>query len=97
MYAFVALKYRYPLERMVQTQDRHRAYMRGLHAQGKLVCSGPFDPRDGGALLIRAKDDAELKALLAGDPFQQEELVDTTIYRWAPNIGVEGLDALPKA
>jgi uncharacterized protein YciI len=84
---FVALKYRHPLERMLQTVDRHRAYLRELHAKGKLVASGPFEPRTGGALLIRAESEDELQSMLAADPFQEEKLVDTTIYRWAPNIG----------
>ena len=88
--AFVAYKYRFPLERIMQTTDRHRAYLRELHGQGKLVASGPFVPREGGGLLLRAEDEAELKSLLAADPFQQEALVDTTIYQWAPNIGSVG-------
>lgn len=88
--AFVALRYRFPLDRMLQTVDRHRAYLRELHAQGKLIASGPFEPREGGGLLLRAGDEAELGMLLAGDPFQQESLVETTIYRWAPNIGSVG-------
>ena len=85
--AFVALNYRFPLERMLQTVDRHRAYLRELHGKGKLVASGPFEPRTGGGLLLRTESEEELQALLAGDPFQQEGLVDTTIHRWAPNIG----------
>jgi uncharacterized protein YciI len=94
MYAFVALKYKYPLERMLQTVDRHRAYLRELLARGKMVCSGPFVPREGGALLVRFDSDEELQQLLKGDPFQQEGLVETTIFRWDPNIGREGLDGL---
>ncbi len=93
-YAFVALKYKFPLERILQTVDRHRAYLRELLAQGKLLASGPFVPRWGGALLLRVADEAELQKLLAADPFAQEGLVEHTIYNWAPNIGVEGLDSL---
>ena len=85
--AFVALKYKYPLERMEKTVDRHRAYLRKLHADGKLIASGPFVPREGGGLLVNVEDEEELQKILADDPFQQEELVETTIYRWAPNIG----------
>ena len=95
MYAFVALKYEVPLERILETVDRHRAYLRDLLAQGKLLVSGPFEPRTGGGLLLRTADEAELAALLAADPFTQEKLVTHTVYRWAPNIGAEGLDALP--
>jgi uncharacterized protein YciI len=94
LYAFVVLKYRYPLERMQKTLDRHRAYLRELHGQGKLVCSGPFVPREGGALLLRVSEEEEIAQLLAKDPYQLEQLVETTIYKWDPNIGREGLDSL---
>jgi uncharacterized protein YciI len=96
LYAFVALKYRYPLERMQKTVDRHRAYLRELLAQGKMIASGPFVPREGGGLLLRVEDEAEIQPILDKDPFQIERLVDTTIYKWAPNIGTEGLDTLPR-
>ena len=72
---------------MLQTVDRHRAYLRELHAKGKMVASGPFEPRTGGGLLLKADSEDELQAMLAADPFQQEQLVETTIYRWAVNIG----------
>ena len=96
LYAFVALRYRFPLERIQQTVDRHRAYLRELLAQGKMIASGPFVPREGGGLLLRVEDEAEIQAVLEKDPFQIERLVDTTIYKWAPNIGVEELDSLPR-
>jgi len=96
MYAFVALKYLAPLERMLKTVDRHRAYLRELHAAGKMVCSGPFVPREGGALLLRIADPVEIPAILAKDPFQLEGLVSHTVYVWDPNIGREGLDSLAK-
>ncbi len=94
MYAIVLLRYLVPLERIEQTVDRHRAYLRELAARKKLVASGPLVPRTGGALLLRVTDDAELSTILADDPFAQEALVEHTVHRWAPNIGVEGLDAL---
>jgi uncharacterized protein YciI len=94
LYAFVALKYEAPLERMQQTVERHRAYLRELHAQGKMVCSGPFVPREGGALLLRIEDRSEIGPLLAKDPYHVEKLVSDTIYVWDPNIGREGLDSL---
>ena len=94
-YVYAVLQYKVPLERINQTVDRHRAYLRGLLAQGKMLASGPLVPRTGGALLLRVADEAELKTLLAGDPFAQEQLVEYTLYTWAPNIGTEGLDTLP--
>jgi len=94
LYAFVALKYLAPLERIQKTVDQHRAYLRELHAQGKMVCSGPFVPRTGGAMLLRIEDPSEIAPILARDPFHQENLVSDTIHVWDPNIGREGLDSL---
>ena len=94
MYAYVVLRYLVDMDRIAQTLDRHRAYLRGLKERRKLVASGPLVPRTGGALLLRADDEAELAQLLADDPFTQEKLVEHTVYHWAPNIGTEGLDAI---
>jgi uncharacterized protein YciI len=94
LYAFVALKYLAPMERIQQTVERHRSYLRELNAQGKMVCSGPFQPRTGGALLLRVNDPSEIGPLLAKDPYHIEQLVEDTIYVWDPNIGREALDSL---
>ena len=96
LYAIVVLKYRYPLDRMQQTVERHRAYLRELLERGKMIASGPFVPREGGALLLRVEDESEIQPILDKDPFQVERLVETTVHRWAPNIGVEGLDSLAR-
>ena len=96
LYAFVALKYTAPLERILQTVERHRAYLRELHAQGKMVASGPFVPREGGALLLRINDPSEIAPLLAKDPYHLEGLCTDTIYVWDPGVGREGLDSLAK-
>jgi uncharacterized protein YciI len=94
MYAYVVLRYLVPIERIEESLERHRAYCRELHHRRKLVASGPLSPRTGGALLLRAVDEAELSTLLSEDPFVKEGLVEHTIHRWAPAIGVEGLDRL---
>jgi uncharacterized protein YciI len=96
LYAFVALKYTAPLERILQTVERHRAYLRELHAQGKMVASGPFVPREGGGLLLRINDASEIAPLLAKDPYHLEGLCTDTIYVWDPGIGREGLDGLAR-
>ena len=85
--AIVLLKYVVPLERIQQSTDAHRAYLRELHGQGKLLTSGPFEPRTGGCLIFRVEDEAELHAILQKDPFHREGLVEDDIRFWAPNIG----------
>jgi uncharacterized protein YciI len=97
LYAFVAMKYLAPIERILQTVERHRAYLRELHAQGKVIASGPFIPREGGGVLLRVNDPSEIAPLLAKDPYHQEGLVADTIHVWDPGTGREGLDSLARA
>ncbi len=47
--------------------DAHRQYWKGLYAQGRVASAGPLGDRSGLAL-IRAKNQKEADALLAGDP-----------------------------
>ena len=49
-YAIGVIRYRRPLEEVLSHVDAHRAYLRGLKEQGILLVSGPFSPRNGGAL-----------------------------------------------
>lgn len=96
MYALVILRYRRPLEEIVARTEAHRAYLRGLREQGLLLASGPFDPRVGGALLLRLPDDdpGALDRVRDGDPFHREGLANYELLRWNPGIGAEGLDRL---
>jgi uncharacterized protein YciI len=47
--------------------DSHRAYWKGLYAQGRVASAGPLGDRSGLAL-IRAKNQKEADALIAADP-----------------------------
>lgn len=97
MYALAILRYRFPLEVIAPHVDAHRAYLRELKASGVLLASGPFDPRSGGALLLRIPDDgvqATLDRIRDGDPFNQLGLVNYEMLPWIPVIGNEDLDRL---
>jgi len=97
MYALAILRYRQPLEEIAKVTDEHRAYMRGLHAQGTLLASGPFDPRTGGALLLRLPDDdvhAALNRVRDGDPFTRTGMAQYELIAWNVLIGKENLDRL---
>jgi uncharacterized protein YciI len=97
MYALAILRYRRPLEEVLTVIDAHRAYLRGLKAQGLLLASGPFDPRSGGGLLLRVPDDdvqGALDRIRDGDPFTRTGVAQYELLPWAPVIGKEGLDRL---
>lgn len=97
MYAIAILRYRKPLEEVLKVIDEHRAYLRDLKDKGLLLASGPLDPRNGGALLLRVPDDAvtaTLDQIRDGDPFTKTGCAQYELLPWAPTIGVDGLDKI---
>ena len=97
MLAVAIIRYRRPLEEILPHVDEHRAYLRELKAKGLLLAAGPFQPRQGGALLLRVPDDdviAALDAIRDGDPFTKRALAQYELLPWVPVIGNEALDQL---
>ena len=97
MYAIAIIRYRKPIERVAEATEAHRAYLRELKGRGILIASGPFEPRFGGALLLRVPDegaDAALNAVRDGDPFVQQGVAQYELLGWAPIIGKDALDAM---
>lgn len=97
MYALALIRYRRPLEEVLAHYDAHHAYLRSLKETGTLVASGPLDPRNGGALLLRLPDTAtegDLDAVRDGDPYWQHGVAQYELLRWKVGIGREDLDAV---
>ena len=97
MYAIAIIRYRRPFEEVAPHVDEHRIYLRSLKADGRLMVSGPMDPRVGGMLLLRLPDGAvrgELDRIRDGDPFTQRGLAQYELLPWVPVIGKEDLDRI---
>jgi uncharacterized protein YciI len=94
VYAIAIIRYRRPLEEVLAVLDEHRAYLGALHARGTLLASGPFEPRSGGALLLRVADGAELDAVRDDDPYVKKGIAQYELQPWAPTYGRESLDAI---
>lgn len=76
-------------ERVNQVRPKHREYLAGLLAQGKLYATGPFVDNTGALLVYDAADEAEVRRLLAEDPYGQAGVVDVkSIKEW--KIVMEG-------
>jgi uncharacterized protein YciI len=100
MYVIAILRYRRSLEEILTRLDAHRSYLRSLRERGILLASGPFDPRAGGALLLRVPDGsttADLDAIRDADPFVRDAMAQYEILPWNPVIGGEDLDRLGRA
>lgn len=63
--------YLVPLDQLDTLLAAHRSHLAQAFDRGLLLASGPQSPRTGGMILARAKDKAEIDALLAADPFQK--------------------------
>jgi uncharacterized protein YciI len=97
MYAIAIIRYRRSLEEMLKVVDAHRAYLGELKTKGILLVSGPFEPRNGGAILLRVPDEGALAALDAvrdGDPYIKAGIAQYEILPWKPGIGAESLEKL---
>jgi uncharacterized protein YciI len=97
MYAIAIIRYRRPFDEVAPHVEEHRAYLRELQAKGLLLVSGPFDPRNGGGVILRVPDDDVIGALDAirdGDPFTKRQLAQYEMLPWAPVMGQQHLDAI---
>lgn len=97
MYALAIVRYRKPLPVIETLLAEHRAYLQDLKGQGILLASGPLDPRNGGALLLRVPDDdvdGALDRVRDGDPFTQAGVAQYELLPWNPVFGQDGLDRL---
>ena len=75
----------------------HRAYLGELKKQGVLIASGPFDPRTGGALLLRISDGDMVQALdriRDNDPYMKAGLVQYECWPWNVVLGGDDLDRI---
>lgn len=97
MYALAIIRFRTPLEQVMPVVDAHRAYLAELKEKGLVLASGPLDPRNGGALLLRVPDDAvdaTLDAVRDNDPYIKANVAQYELLPWAPTIGKDALDQL---
>lgn len=89
---FFAVTYTYlnAPDALDEVRPEHRAFLRGLADDGRLVTSGPLTDEPAGALLLlKVASVDEATELLADDPFQREGLVTDVVARpWNPVIGV---------
>jgi uncharacterized protein YciI len=67
-----------------ETRPVHREYLTSLHAQGKLLESGPFVDGEGALFIYDCADRAEAEAIFAADPYSRAAgvVADVQIRAW---------------
>ena len=79
----IELTYKKAMSDVEKHLEAHRAFLDEYYAKGVLVASGPKNPRDGGIILAREMERAELEKILALDPFWKEEIASFRITDFA--------------
>ncbi len=67
------------LDRINAALEEHKIFLEQHYASGHFLLSGRREPRTGGLILARGKDQAELEAIIKLDPFHQQKLARYTI------------------
>ena len=93
MYALIS-RYKRPLSEIDKHIDGHRAWLRKNYAAGTFLISGRQRSGAGGFILAAAIDRSHLDAILADDPFGQNDLADYEIIEVVPSMADERLSFL---
>jgi len=70
-------------ERRMEVRPAHREYLAELKEAGKLVTAGPFADQTGALLIYDVADEAELRDILAKDPYTTADVYEIiTLAEW---------------
>ncbi len=82
----VILLYVKPLEEIDRQMKAHVAFLRRRYASKHFIASGRQVPRTGGVILARAKDRAELEAIMEEDPFVSSGAANFAVVEFTPSM-----------
>ncbi len=88
----VILTYVKPIEAVMDNLERHVEFLEKYYEQGKFIVSGPQKPREGGFILCKAADAAEVQALISEDPFHLEGVAEYKVIEFEPTKYAEGFE-----
>lgn len=66
----IEITYTAPLAEIDRHLPAHRAFLQTGYDTGRLLLSGPMNPRTGGVLIARASSRTEIEELFRQDPYQ---------------------------
>ena len=68
--------------------DAHAGFMDDLHRRGVVVLAGPLEDAGQALIIVRATDEAEVRAHFGEDPWARSGLLDLTrIDAWTLRLG----------
>jgi uncharacterized protein len=77
-------------DRRLEVRPAHREYLASLREEGKLVSAGPWADDTGAMLLYDVTGEAEVREILAKDPYTPADVYDIADLReWRPLFGFD--------
>jgi len=87
-----------PLPRIDEVRPAHLGYLEKHYGDGTFLFSGRRRPPEGGVIVTRDVDRAELEAIIATDPYVTEGVGRYEIVEFGPTMAAEAMrDALAAA
>lgn len=83
----LVLTYTAPLLAIDAAMPAHRRFLDEHFAAGEFLATGPRDPRTGGVILARLRDDRRVSDVVAADPFSQLGLATYDVIVFRPTRG----------
>lgn len=80
----ILLRYVKPMDEVEEHTPAHRAFVDQLVREGKLVVSGPREPRTGGVLLTTFQTEVEAMKRMVDDPFFEHGIAEYEAIRFNP-------------
>jgi uncharacterized protein YciI len=80
----IELTYLVPAEQLAEIVTEHRAFLQTGYDAGRLLFSGPQNPRVGGIVLARAESLEEIQQFFSGDPYQIKGLASYRFVEFNP-------------
>ena len=90
----ILVSYTKPLSEVDRYLADHRAFLDRFYSAGKLVASGPQNPRNGGVILCLAADKDEVWSIVRQDPFYANGIARYDMVEFEPTKAAEGFEKL---
>ncbi|MGE4504357.1 MAG: YciI family protein [Desulfovibrionaceae bacterium] len=91
----ILVSYTAPLEEIDAHLPAHREFLARQYEAGRLLLTGPQNPREGGVILARGGMPLpEVEAMVAEDPFKVAGVASYRIVEFSPNTAAPELAGL---
>ena len=72
----ILLRYLKPIEEVERLMPAHREFLDRFYREGKIIVSGPREPRTGGVMIANVDTERAVSEIIAEDPYFTEGIAE---------------------